>query len=155
MAYQISHQGIIDNNLSVVLYDLACYDTIDDGDFYYDRDELLHNRSAFEFVREQLNDAQRAELDKVDNYWKEHPIAFNEAFSAFHNARHRVNKDGDLGTWVRDENGKVPTIPRSHWWWWPLPVPKGFVDPPYYLDPIFDYDEDEEDDDEDDSKDKT
>lgn len=95
----------------------ACYDTIGDPDYDMDRDETLHMRSAYEFIRDQLTDEQRAELDKVDAFWRARPVAFNADFAPWH---YRGNKKTELAGFVEDEAGKVPEIPPSHWWWWPL-----------------------------------
>ncbi len=87
MAYILSKgDKTVERSLSVIDYSLSCYDCIGDPDFDWEMDELLHNRSALEFVRDRLNDAQRAELDTVDAYWKARPKAFNQCFAAEHNA---------------------------------------------------------------------
>jgi len=95
----------------------GCYDTIGDADFDLDRDECLHERSAYELVRDHLTEDQRAELDKVDAYWIAHPEAFNAAFAVFH---FQENKATALKGFVQDERGDVPPIPRNHWWWRPI-----------------------------------
>jgi len=95
----------------------GCYDTIGDADFDLDRDECLHERSAYELVRDHLTEDQRAELDKVDAYWIAHPEAFNTAFAVFH---FQENKATALKGFVQDERGDVPPIPRDHWWWRPI-----------------------------------
>lgn len=98
----------------------GCYDTIGDSDFDMDRDETLHERSRYEFVRDQLTAAQQAELDVVDAFWKANRAAFNVDFARLHaNEDKRTAMTG----WIEDENGRVPPIPRSHWWWWPLEQP--------------------------------
>ena len=97
--------------------DLSCYDTIGDPDFELSRDFLLHNRSAYEMVRDQLTPEQQADLDKVDAYWKANVKDFNADFAVFH---HREDKTTALTGFVMDTNGNVPPIPRSHWWWWPI-----------------------------------
>ncbi len=97
--------------------DLSCYDTIGDPDFDYDRDEILHARSAYEFIRDQLTSAQRAELDQVDAYWRAHRQAFNADFGVWH---HQCDKKTELRGFVENENGEVPPIPRNHWWWRPI-----------------------------------
>lgn len=99
---------------------LVFWDTIGDPDFdpgIGGRDDLLEDRSKLEFVREQLTDAQRAELDQVDKHWKANAKAFNEDFKMFHGARARREAMDGL---VEGEDGKVPSIPEAHWWWWPL-----------------------------------
>lgn len=98
----------------------GCYDTIGDPDFDMDRDETLHERSRYEFVRDQLTDAQRAELDHVDAFWKANREAFNRDFGRLHAFE---DKRMAMSGWIEDENGEVPAIPRSHWWWWPLEDP--------------------------------
>lgn len=95
----------------------GCYDTIGDPAFDYDRDECLHERSAYELIRDQLTDAQRAELDQVDAYWRANPAAFNAAFQAWH---WYADRDTELTGFVEDADGKVPPIPASHWWWTPI-----------------------------------
>lgn len=119
MAYTLHAQGIIYRNLS--LFEgggLSCYDTLDDPDFYYDRDFLLHYRSALEFVRDQLSASQLAELDAVDAHWRAHAALFNRAFGIQHG---RGNHKNALQGFVQDEGGKAPEIPADHWWWQPLP----------------------------------
>lgn len=98
---------------------LGCYDTITDPDYEYDRDETLHERSACELIREQLTEAQRAELDQIDAFWKAHPEAFNQAFAVFH---HQEDKAVALAGFIEDQRGDVPPVPRSHWWWRPVEV---------------------------------
>ena len=122
MAYRISAQGVIDKGLSIIEVELACYDTLEDDDFQWDRDHLLHNRSAYELVRDQLSDAQRAELDKVDAHWQANPQAFNRAFGVEH---HQHRRDTALAGFVEDDAGDVPPIPRGHWWWRPIERPAG------------------------------
>ncbi|MFS4437865.1 hypothetical protein ACMA5I_06605 [Paracoccaceae bacterium GXU_MW_L88] len=96
---------------------LGCYDTLGDPDYEYDRDFTLHERSAYELVREQLTDDQRAELDKVDAHWRDHAKAFNEDFAIEHN---QEDRETALYGFVRDEEGRTPAIPRGHWWWRPI-----------------------------------
>ena len=104
---------------------LSCYDTIggreqqlgSPDDWTFDRDELLHHRSAYEFIRAELTANQRADLDQIDDYWKAHPQHFNSAFDVFH---YRADKKVELEGFVKDEAGNTPAIPKSHWWWWPL-----------------------------------
>lgn len=104
---------------SILVGALGCYDTITDteDDWQWDRDQTLHNRSKYEFIREQLTDAQRTELDQVDSFWRAHPKEFNEAFGIFH---YQSNKKTALTGFVEDENGETPAIPASHWWWRPI-----------------------------------
>ena len=96
---------------------LGCYDTIADPDFDYDRDETLHERSAYEFIRDQLTTEQRAELDLVDAYWRAHASEFNVAFGVWH---HQADRKVELAGFVEDEAGETPEIPRAHWWWWSI-----------------------------------
>jgi len=95
----------------------GCYDTIGDPDFAMDRDEALHERSAYELVREQLTPEQQGELDQVDAYWRANAVAFNTDFALWH---HQENKTTALTGFLEDERGNVPPIPRSHWWWRPI-----------------------------------
>lgn len=95
---------------------LTCYNRIDDPDFDWEMDHLLHYRSALEFVRDRLNDAQRAELDQVDAYWRAHRSAFNTCFAVEHARRAKIT----LAGFVEDDAGKTPDIPSSHWWWRPI-----------------------------------
>ena len=95
----------------------GCYDTIGDPDYDMDRDETLHERSAYEFVRDQLTPTQRAELDQVDAFWRANAQAFNKDFALFHAFE---DKKLAMDSWIRDDQGRVPEIPRSHWWWWPI-----------------------------------
>ena len=119
MAYRIKHQDVIDGRLSLIRSDLVCYDRIDDDECYFDRDELLYNRSALELVREQLSDDQRTELDQVDAYWKSNAKAFNRAFAVEH---HQVRRKTALEGWAWGDDGGIPEIPADHWWWRPLNV---------------------------------
>lgn len=118
MAYKIfGLDKMVGENQSLLEGMFGCYDTIGDPTFDLDRDECLHERSAYELVRDQLTDAQRAELDKVDAYWKAHPKDFNADFAVFH---FQEDKTTALTGIVEDENGDVPPIPRGHWWWRPI-----------------------------------
>ena len=96
---------------------LSCFDTIGDFGFTFDCDFLLHERSAMEFVRDQLDDRQRADLDRIDAYWRAHIKTFNEDFAMIH-ARKDVATE--LDGFVEDSQGRAPAIPRSHWWFWPI-----------------------------------
>jgi len=96
---------------------LACYDTLGDPGWDYDRDELLHERSAYELVRDQLTLEQQAELDQVDAHWRANAKEFNGDFALWH---HQEDKRAALAGFVEDGDGDVPPIPRSHWWWRPL-----------------------------------
>lgn len=89
------------------------------GDPYHDmdRDDFLHHRSALEFVREQMTDAQRAELDHVDDHLRQNADVFNSDFALIHAY---IDKTTALDGWVVDADGNTPAIPRSHWWWWPI-----------------------------------
>lgn len=95
---------------------LSCYDCIGDPDFDWEMDSLLQYRSALEFVRNQLTDAQRAELEDVDAFWRADPTKFNLCFRAEHARRNKMT----LAGFVEDAHGKTPAIPRSHWWWRPI-----------------------------------
>ena len=103
---------------------MVFWDAIGDkevGGGYGGKEFLLHDRSKLEFVRDQLTDVQRAELDQIDKYWKANAKAFNEDFQLFHARPGKPfpNKQ-ELEGWVEDEDGKVPSIPENHWWWWPI-----------------------------------
>lgn len=96
---------------------LNCFDTLGEDSFSHDRSGMLAERSAFEMVRDQLDDAQRAELDRIDAFWRENAEAFNRDFrmqQAF------LDKKTVLAGMVEDDKGRTPEIPRSHWWWWPI-----------------------------------
>lgn len=97
---------------------LAFYDALE-PEYRYDRDEHLQMRSAYEFLRADLNDAQRTELDKVDAYWKANASEFNREFSTFHRYCDRKTV---LTDFVADANGVGVAIPNDHWWWRPLAV---------------------------------
>ena len=106
--------------------ELSCYDTIGGREDVYgeakywtfDWDELLHLRSTYEFLQDQLTHEQHQDLTEVvDAYWREHPKEFNEAFAELH---YREDKKVAMQGWIKDEAGNTPAIPRSHWWWWPL-----------------------------------
>lgn len=113
MAFQLVGNHVVDQALPLIEWGLVCYDTIGDPDFDLDRDTLLRHRSAYELVRDQLSDEQRAELDQVDAFWRENAEAFNASF-----ALEQSNSDPKtaLKGYVT-EDGKVPPVPRSHWWW--------------------------------------
>lgn len=96
---------------------LNCFDTLGDDSFDHDRDGMLAERSAFELVRDQLDDEQRAELDRIDAFWRDNAEAFNRDFKLDHAF---LGKKTVLAGMVEDAKGKVPEIPRSHWWWWPI-----------------------------------
>lgn len=100
-------------------YFLGFYDLIADQTYDEDWPWAIHVRSAYEFIRDHLTDAQRAQLDEIDAYWRAHPAVFNEAFGFYHHQPKARTLDG----FVRDENGSVPEIPADHWWWNPLKVP--------------------------------
>lgn len=118
MAFTVNGLTAADLRGDTLLWGMfGCYDTIGDPDFDLDRDECLHKRSAYEFVRADLDDAQRAELDQVDAFWRANAAAFNADFAPWHN---RANRATELKGFVADEAGKVPEIPPDHWWWWPL-----------------------------------
>ncbi len=121
MAFRLTDdKKTIPEGYSLLIGALGCYDTLGDADMSWGRDATLHERSAYELVRDQLDDAQRAELDLVDAYWRANAAAFNEDFAAFH---FHENKKTALTGFVEDENGEVPPIPRSHWWWRPIEEP--------------------------------
>ena len=98
---------------------LSCFDTLGDPDFDMDRDFLLHRRSALELVRDQLSDAQRAELDQVDAHWRENAEAFNADFALDHN---QEELETALEGFVQDGRGETPRVPQTHWWWRPIEV---------------------------------
>ena len=118
MAYRLEKNVVfVTGDWSLFEEGLQCYDTIGDANLENDWDELLYLRSAFEFVRDDLNDAQRAELDVVDAWWRDHAVLFNASFALEHN---RKVIDTELQGFVWDEASNTPPIPRSHWWWWPI-----------------------------------
>ena len=117
MAFRIRKQWIIDGDLSIIEFGLPCYDTLADPDFDHDRDGYLETRSAFEFVRDQLSDEQRGELDLIDDWWRARPSEFNFAFGTMH---HQFDKRAELKGAVENEKGETPEIPHSHWWWRPI-----------------------------------
>lgn len=110
---------IIKAGVSITDRVLSCYDTIGDPSFDMDRDFILHTRSALEFARVRLLPKQQADLDEIDAYWRAHPKEFNEDFKIIQGWEDRKTA---LEGFVEDEQGKVPAIPRSHWWWWPIPI---------------------------------
>lgn len=96
---------------------LNCFDTLGNDSFDHDRDGMLAERSAFEMVRDQLDDAQRAELDMIDDFWRANADAFNRDFRM---QQVLIDKKTVLTGMVEDDAGNTPEIPRSHWWWWPI-----------------------------------
>ncbi len=119
MAFRLkhNHETLVEGDQSPIRFGMVCYQRIADPLFDVDLDTHLEARSAWEMVRDQLSDTQRAELDTVDAYWRAHPKAFNFAFAPVHH-QHRPAKA--LEGWVIDEAGKTPPLPPSHWWWRPL-----------------------------------
>lgn len=107
---------IIDD-VSLIETRMSTFDTLNDASFDdYDRDELLNDRSAMEFVRDQLSVRQVAELDQVDAHWRDNPSDFNAAFVIWHRKASLRTVQG----LVVDDGGKAPDVPTSHWWWRPL-----------------------------------
>lgn len=100
---------------------LRCHDLItqDWYSYAYDTDEVLHARSALQFLREadQLTATEVSALDAVDAFWQTHPKAFNEHFRHEHEQHDPTTA---LTDWVEDANGNPAPIPDSHWWWHPL-----------------------------------
>jgi len=96
------------------------HDVIGDENVDWSEDiaEVLHARSALELVRDQYPAERMAILDEADAFWRARPQAFNHDFRLFHGRKHVCE---ELEDWVVDEKGEFPCIPRSHWWWWPLP----------------------------------
>ena len=121
MAYRLSNDERIEAGEKLFEYPLQCYDWIFKPDDDEDIAELLAERSSLEFIRDRLTNTQIAELNKVDAFWRAHPKEFNTAFAADH---FRVDRKTVLEGFVEDEKGNVPAIPRSHWWWWPIPIEK-------------------------------
>lgn len=117
MAYRLIDSDGTLNGTSVLFAGLGRYQAIMYDDSEYDLYETLEERSAFELVREQLTDEQRAELNQVDSYWRAHPERFNIAFGVQHN---QIDRRVALEGYVEDADGNTPPIPRSHWWWWPI-----------------------------------
>lgn len=97
-------------------YFLGSFDRLEDDNYDEDWPYAIHVRSGYEFIRDRLTDAQHAQLDEIDAYWKAHPKVFNKAFTFAHFRQEARSLDG----FVLDEAGNVPEIPPSHWWWWPL-----------------------------------
>lgn len=124
MAFRLTGGGIPPRGRGTLLTGMfGCYDTSGDPDFDMDRDETLHKRSVYEFIRDQLTPDQQAELDQVDEFWRAHPEAFNKDFAMIH--AFESKKTALEGFGIADDKGKVPEIPRSHWWWWPTEVEEG------------------------------
>jgi hypothetical protein len=117
MAYTLGNGNkTVEWGVSLIDGALSGYTRLDDPDFDWEMDELLRNRSALELVRDRLSEAQVAELEMVDIYWRAKREAFNACFSADHARRSRMS----LAGFVEDENGDTPDIPRDHWWWRPI-----------------------------------
>lgn len=115
---RISGRKAVENGTSVIESGLAFYDALE-PEYRFDRDEHLQMRSAYEFLRDDLNDAQRAELDKIDTYWKANASEFNSAFATFH---FQSNRKTVLNHFVNDDDGDPVEVPSDHWWWHPLEV---------------------------------
>lgn len=118
MAIQLVSEDLtIVDDVSLIEARLSTFDTLDDASFDdYDRDFLLTNRSAMEFVRDQLSVRQVAELDEIDAHWRANPADFNAAFVIWHRKTSLRTVEG----LVVDDGGAAPEIPVSHWWWRPL-----------------------------------
>ena len=103
---------------------LIFWNTIGEPDFepgHGSWEFLLHERSGLEFIRDQLTEPQRRELDQVDAYWKKNASTFNEIFRLYHGRKGKPYPNrAELEGWVEDEEGKAPSIPSEHWWWWPV-----------------------------------
>lgn len=118
MAYRLMKDDrTIADDWSLLTGALGCHDTLGDPEMTHGRDFILHERSVYELVRDQLSVAQRAELDRVDAHWRANADAFNADFAAFHA---RENRATALEGMVEDEAGNTPRIPRDHWWWRPI-----------------------------------
>ncbi|MDO5631634.1 MAG: hypothetical protein Q4G22_07330 [Paracoccus sp. (in: a-proteobacteria)] len=118
MGYRLLLAHRPDPDESLLLFGLLrCYDTIGDPSFTFERDHILHERSAYHFIYDDLSPMQRNELQMIDDFWRAHPVAFDDDFWTFH---HWTDKKTELRGWVEDEQGRTPHIPHSHWWWWPL-----------------------------------
>lgn len=100
---------------------LNWYDAIVQGreESSFDLDFFLHARSAAEFVISDFTDPERVRLTKIDAFLMAHPQEFNACFEWEHRER---DLSEELDGFVVDGEGKVPSIPRAHWWWWPLVV---------------------------------
>ncbi len=117
MGFRLINDYEVRHDVPLIDIGLQAYDTLADDSFDLNRDGLLEQRSAYELVRDQLSDAQRAELDLVDTHWRANATAFNRAFAVMHGQKSLAS---ELKGRVEDDAGKIPAIPRSHWWWWPL-----------------------------------
>ena len=127
MAYKLDNPKRLE--LIPSQHSLSCYDTIIEGEWgkpeewSYDQDELLHNRSYYEFIRNQLSDAQRKDLAMIDAFWKAHPAAFNAAFGLLINQEDKKTAMQGFGI-IDTKTNQPPQIPSSHWWWRKLEVNK-------------------------------
>ena len=107
--------------------DLSCYDTIIEGEWgkpeewSYDQDVLLYVRSYYEFIRNQLSEAQRKDLAMIDAFWKAHPKEFNAAFGLLINQEDKKTAMQGFGI-IDTKTNQPPPIPPSHWWWHKLEV---------------------------------
>jgi len=107
---------VIAERMSLIKHELSFYNELD-PEFRPDRDELLQVRSAYELQRERLSDDQRAELDKVDAYWRANAEAFNRAFNTFH---YQTDRKTVLNNFANNDDGTPIAVPNDHWWWRPL-----------------------------------
>lgn len=123
MAYRLmGYDALISDGIMPTEDGLQAHDLINDPIFDNLIDELLHERSVCEFVRELLDGEQQADLARVDAFWRDHAVEFNATFGAWHNHEARENA---MSGWVQDEYRGTPKIPRSHWWWWPIDPEQG------------------------------
>ncbi|MFV0409454.1 MAG: hypothetical protein ACK5LJ_07070 [Paracoccus sp. (in: a-proteobacteria)] len=121
MAFQlIADADVIQDGTSLLEYaPLNCFDTLGDDGFDEDRAGMLAQRSAFELVRDQLSNDQRAELDQVDAFWRENAEAFNADFAL---DQAYLDRKTVLAGLIREGKRDVPEVPAAHWWWSPLDV---------------------------------
>lgn len=116
MAYRlIAGADIVKDGASLLdCAPLNCFDTLGDDGFAEDRAGMLAQRSAFELIRDQLDEDQIAELDRIDAFWRENAEAFNKDFAldqAF------LDRKTVLTGLVADDKGRVPEVSASDWWW--------------------------------------
>lgn len=103
---------------------LSCYDTLGDDSFDMDRDDMLQHRSLFEFVKDELSQEVLDDLAMIDQYWKDNSKLFNNDFSILHNLP-KFEKDDEITFYIKKYKLNVlHRVPKSHWWWWAIPVDK-------------------------------
>lgn len=90
----------------------------DESGFAVVDEEVLRARSALQLLWDdgkRLPAAAIEAMTAADLQWRAHTAAFDYMFRY---ALARKSCD-ELTGWITDDAGRVPEIPRAHWWWRP------------------------------------